>query len=170
MEHGIRQAVLTLANVVLTNWLRLHNDRYPPATIICRCKATAHEQERRDGVLLTAVGCMTYRRASYLCPVCHTGTYPLDERLGVRPGEISAALENVIANTGAHLLFGQAVTSLPGSPDSRCVPRPSTRPPKPIAPRSTRLKRPGARQAAIRRLFCGCNGRCSCRFPLAKDR
>ncbi len=106
MEKGVREAMLKLGNFLLTSWLALQNDRYPPATHPCRCGRTAHYRELREGVLLTVVGRLTYRRAYYLCEACHHGVYPLDERLGLRPGELSAELESLSALTGVQLPFG----------------------------------------------------------------
>jgi len=107
MERGIREMLVKLGNFLLTSWLALQNDRYPPETITCRCGATARYREMREGVLFTLFGRVTYRRAYYLCNSCHQGTYPLDERLGLRPGELSAELEGLSAMTGAQLPFGQ---------------------------------------------------------------
>ena len=107
MEQGVRTAMLTLGNTVLSTWLALQNDRYPAPTIPCRCGATAHYREMRDAVLHTVLGRIEYRRAYYVCPSCHEGTCPLDERLGLRPGELSAKLEDLSAQTGAQLPFGQ---------------------------------------------------------------
>jgi len=107
MEQGIRESMLKLARYLLSNWLALQNDRYPPDTHLCPCGAQAHYREMREGVLFTVVGRITYRRAYYLCDTCHQGTYPLDDRLGLRPGELSAELESLSALTGVQMPFGQ---------------------------------------------------------------
>ena len=106
MERDVRTAMLKLGNLMLTNWLALQNPAYPPQTVSCRCGAQASYKEMREGVLWTVVGRVLYHRAYYLCATCHQGTFPLDERLGVRPGEISAELEDLTACTGAQLPFG----------------------------------------------------------------
>jgi hypothetical protein len=92
MEQGVREAMLKLGNTLLTDWLALQNDQYPAETVPCHCGAQAPYREMREGVLFTTLGRVTYRRAYYLCDGCHQGSYPLDERLGLRPGEISADL------------------------------------------------------------------------------
>lgn len=106
MEKGVRQAMVELGNTLLTTWLSTQNDRYPADTVACRCGAQARYFGMREGVLHTTVGRITFSRAYYLCDTCHAGTYPLDERLGLRPGAISADLERLTALTGAHLPFG----------------------------------------------------------------
>jgi len=40
----------------------------------------------------------------------HQGTYPLDERLGLRPGELSAELESLSALTGVQMPLDKGVT------------------------------------------------------------
>jgi hypothetical protein len=59
-------------------------------------------------VLHSVLGRVEYRRAYYLCPACHQGGYPLDERLGLRPGELSAEMESLTGMTGAQLPFEKA--------------------------------------------------------------
>jgi hypothetical protein len=108
MEKGVRQAMVDLGNTLLTTWLSVQNDRYPTDAITCRCGAQAAYVAMREGVLYTTLGRITYSRSYYLCDSCHEGTYPLDKRLGLRPGAISADLERLTALTGAQLPFGHS--------------------------------------------------------------
>lgn len=105
MERRVRQALLRIGQFLLGAWLALQEGPYPAATIRCRCGGDAEYQFKREGVLLTLLGNTRYRRAYYVCPKCHTGTYPLDERLGLRPGELSAELESLLGMTGAQTPF-----------------------------------------------------------------
>lgn len=108
MEKGVRQAMVDLGNTLLTTWLSVQNDRYPADAVACRCGAQAAYVGMREGVLFTTVGRITYSRSYYVCDACHEGVYPLDKRLGLRPGAISADLECLTALTGAHLPFGHS--------------------------------------------------------------
>ena len=113
MERRTRQAVLDMGRFLMGAWLGLLDRSYPESEIKCRCGAKAHYQCRRDGELPTVLGTVhsalfePHRRAYYLCARCHEGTYPLDEQLGLRRGEISAELESLLGMTGALLTFGK---------------------------------------------------------------
>jgi hypothetical protein len=81
-------------------------ERYPAAEMACRgCGQGMAFVRRRSAQLRTVMGPTTVKRAYYLCPFCHRGHYPLDERLGLRPNALSLELERVAALTGALLPF-----------------------------------------------------------------
>ncbi len=54
---------------------------------------------------LTLQGRVYYRRAYYGCPHCHQGHYPLDRRLGIQPGEMSAEVIRLAALAGVQDAF-----------------------------------------------------------------
>lgn len=109
MERGIRQMLLKLGQFLMVAWLAMQESPYPEETRPCpHCGEEATYQFRREATLLTIVGQVTYRRAYYLCPQCHKGHYPLDDKLGLRPGEMSAELESLTAMTGVQLPFEQS--------------------------------------------------------------
>ena len=79
-----------------------------PAPVPCRCGGTAMFERHREGTVMTTMGQIRVKRAYYLCPKCHRGTYPLDERLGFCAGGLSAALQDALALIGVHLPFEMA--------------------------------------------------------------
>ena len=106
MERGIRQMLVRLGQFLMSAWLALQEDAYPEETRDCpHCGQEAAYQFKREATLLTIVGQVTYRRAYYLCAECHKGHYPLDDQLGLRPGELSAEMESLTAMTGVQLPF-----------------------------------------------------------------
>lgn len=109
MERGIRQMLLKLGQFLLGAWLALQEEPYPAETMVCpHCEAEARYQFKREASLLSLVGMVMYRRAYYLCAECHQGHYPIDDRLGLRPRELSAELESLTAMTGVQLPFEQS--------------------------------------------------------------
>ena len=78
---------------------------YPESEIECDCGAQASYIRRRPATLHTLMGKIKIERAYYLCPSCHQGTYPLDQKLGLRPNQLSAELSRLAAMTGVELPF-----------------------------------------------------------------
>lgn len=107
MEQRVRARMLELGRLLLGAWLADEEEHYPPETVPCGCGGAAVYERRREGVLYTTLGTVRYQRAYYLCPACHQGQYPLDTRLGLRPGEMSAALESLVGLTGALVPFAK---------------------------------------------------------------
>jgi hypothetical protein len=106
IERNIREMLLKVGQFLLTTWLAMQSSKYPEKEIECiYCSAEAEYQYQRPGTLLTIIGQVSYKRAYYVCPYCHQGHYPLDKRLGLRPGQISAELENLSGMTGAQMPF-----------------------------------------------------------------
>jgi len=109
MERGIRQAMMKLGRFLMGSWLALQESQYPEKSRRCpHCGEEATYQYKRKATLLTIVGQVSYRRAYYLCAQCHRGHYPLDDQLGLRPGELSAEMESLTAMTGVQLPFEQS--------------------------------------------------------------
>lgn len=109
MERNIRQMLLKLGQFLLSAWLALQENVYPAEARPCpHCGGQAAYQFKRSAILLTIVGQVEYKRAYYLCAACQHGHYPLDQHLGLRPGQISAELESLTGMTGVQLPFGQS--------------------------------------------------------------
>jgi hypothetical protein len=108
MERGTREMVVQLGQFLLATWLAAQETPYPADTVPCACGGQAKYEFRRAGVLHTILGTVNYQRAYYLCPTCRQGHYPLDDQLGLRPGELSAELESLTAMTGVQLPFEQS--------------------------------------------------------------
>jgi len=107
MERQIRQMLLKLGQFLLGAWLAMLVEPYPAERVACECGGEAEYQFNRSGTLLTILGQIEYKRPYYLCASCQKGIYPLDQKLGLRPGQMSAELESLSGMTGAQLSFGQ---------------------------------------------------------------
>ena len=109
MERNIRHRLLKLGQFLLGAWLAFQENVYPAETSPCpHCDGRANYQFKRSAILLTLLGQVDYSRAYYLCSACQQGHCPLDQKLGLRPGQISAELESLTGMTGAQLPFGQS--------------------------------------------------------------
>jgi hypothetical protein len=107
METVVRQMTHELGNAVMQQWLEAQDEKYPADEQRCpACGEMAAYERRRRGMSLNLQGRVYYRRAYYGCPHCHQGHYPLDRRLGIQPGEMSAEVMGLAALAGVQDAFG----------------------------------------------------------------
>ena len=112
MEVEVKHMLHEVGGEVLRQWLEAQDGKYPADEQGCACGQKAHYVRRREGVSLTLLGRVRYRRAYYVCDACHTGQYPLDERLGIEPGQMSAEVVKVAALLGVEDAFGTSRETL----------------------------------------------------------
>jgi hypothetical protein len=105
LEHGLRQLLKQAGAQALGQGLSALETPYPEPQVVCSCGQWAHYQFRRQAKTLTVFDWVTYRRAYYLCTHCHQGQYPLDQRLGLQPGQVSAGLAPLLALAGVETAF-----------------------------------------------------------------
>lgn len=105
MEVAIRQMTYEVGHAVMQQWLEAQDEKYPAGEQPCRCGEQAVYVRRREGMTLTLQGRVYYRRAYYLCRHCGWGQYPLDERLGIQPGEMSEQVVRQAALVGVQDAF-----------------------------------------------------------------
>lgn len=108
VESETREMLRELGASSLSTFLQEQDDAYPQAEIRCSCGEPANYQYRRSAQTLSVFGWVSYRRAYYLCPSCHQGTMPLDRRMGLEPGKVSAGLAPLLAMGGTRDSFGEA--------------------------------------------------------------
>jgi hypothetical protein len=108
MEQQIRRFLRWLGNFMLSMWLNQEELQRPAKTKPCpHCQEAARYHGRREGTLHTMFGMVKYRRAYYTCATCHQGHYPLDDRLGLRPNQMSAEVERLAGLVGVQTAFGK---------------------------------------------------------------
>lgn len=107
LEQGLRQLLKQAGAQALGQGLSALDAPYPEPWIACPCGAMAQYQFRRTAKTFTVFGWVAYRRTYYLCAHCHQGQYPLDQRLGLEPGQVSAGLAPLLALAGVETAFGE---------------------------------------------------------------
>lgn len=108
MEQEIRRQMVEAGRQALAQCLANRQEKYPAATYPCPgCGKDAAYVRQRKGTLRTTLGQVKYQRSYYLCDNCRQGTYPLDNRLGLRPNEMSAELERLGGMVGVEISFGK---------------------------------------------------------------
>jgi len=108
-EKMTLQNMKELGNAFLGSLLNLNVSAYPAQAVPCPCGQTATYQRMRPAHVTTLLGTITLERPYYLCGGCHHGLAPLDQRLGLCAGGLSAGLEEILALLGAQLPFEEAV-------------------------------------------------------------
>ena len=108
MEVEVKGMLQEVGNALMSAWLEAQEGKYPADRQACECGEQARYVRRRAGVSLTLLGRVSYRRAYYVCPHCHQGHYPLDHRLGIRPGQMSDEVVKVAALVGVEDAYGSS--------------------------------------------------------------
>jgi hypothetical protein len=112
MEKSIKEVGQAVGKEIIEWWLEAQESKYAPVEQACQCGGQAKYVRRRRGVSITLQGRVSYRRAYYLCPECGRGYYPLDKRLGIKPGEMSDEVVKQAALLGVQDAFGAAQETL----------------------------------------------------------
>lgn len=106
IEQTTRDVLQEVGRQTVENTLKSLNSPYPEPTMACGCGDEATYIRRRPACLHTIFGKLEVKRAYYLCSTCHQGTFPLDQKLGLRPNALSAELTRLAAMVGVQLPFG----------------------------------------------------------------
>lgn len=72
MEVAVKQMVAAVGNEILRQWVEAQE--YPADEVPCACGGKAGYVRRREGVSLTLLGRVPYRRTYYVCEHCHRGS------------------------------------------------------------------------------------------------
>ena len=74
----------------------------------CECQGKQKYMFRREAVILSVFGRVSYKRRYYTCPSCGNGLCPLDKRLHLAPGEVTAGLAELLALAGVETAFAES--------------------------------------------------------------
>lgn len=108
IEGCMREMLQAAGNQALTQYLNSQEAAYVEPELPCACGETAVYHSHRTAKTLTVFGWVAYRRSYYTCSACHEGQAPLDQQLGLEPGQVSAGLAPLLALAGVNTSFGQS--------------------------------------------------------------
>jgi hypothetical protein len=108
IEGTMREMLRDVGAHCLGVYLTQQDEVYPKSEAPCPCGGQAAYRERREAKIFSVFGWVPYRRAYYLCPTCHKGQTPLDRRLGLEPGKVSAGLAPLLASAGVSTSFDKS--------------------------------------------------------------
>jgi hypothetical protein len=109
VETGMREFLRAVGAAALGSYLERADQAAPmDEEQTCVCGSKSKYQFRRVGVILSVFGRVSYKRRYYTCPVCHKGRSPLDQRMGIEAGEVTAGLAELLALAGVEVAFEEA--------------------------------------------------------------
>jgi Uncharacterised protein family (UPF0236) len=111
MEQAVQSVVHRVGCSAVKEWLDGQEAKYPAEKVACDCGKQAQYVRQRAAVSITLHGKITYRRAYYLCE-CGQGQCPLDQRLAIEPGQMSAELKTLAALFGVQEAYATSRTTL----------------------------------------------------------
>jgi hypothetical protein len=107
MENSAKAMTLNLGNEIIVHWLEAQEQKYPDDEKTCpHCGNQAKYVRRRTGKSITLQGDVAYKRNYYVCDDCHCGFYPLDMKLGIKPGQMSDEVVQLAGLFGIEDAFG----------------------------------------------------------------
>lgn len=109
VETGIRELLQKVGAEGLKRYLE-HADETAPQEkeVDCECQGKQQYLFRREAVILSVFGRVSYKRRYYVCDKCGCGMYPLDKRLQIEAGEVTAGLAELLALAGIETAFAEA--------------------------------------------------------------
>jgi Uncharacterised protein family (UPF0236) len=107
IEQTLRELAKEATGMGLREVMEAKEEKYA-ARIICACGAEAEPRGQREAVVWSVFGKVKYQRRYYLCAHCHRGQSPLDERLGLRPGQSTPGLASLLGILGVETSFEEA--------------------------------------------------------------
>src|SRR5919204_4868779 len=108
MEGMMRELVKEAANVGMQRVLEHGEETYGSREVLCPCGQKAQFVSKRSAVLWTVFGKVDYQRRYYLCPKCHQGQSPLDQKYGIVPGQTTPTLASLLGVLGVEVSFEEA--------------------------------------------------------------
>jgi hypothetical protein len=106
VETQLREVLRQIGAAALGQYLSAQSAE-PAPRIACVCGGEKVFQRQREASLISVFGRVTYQRSYYAGCACGKGQAPLDQKLGLKPGGVSAGLTELLALGGIELAFEQ---------------------------------------------------------------
>jgi len=107
VEDGLREALRQVGSRALGSYIS-RREGNPVGAVTCGCGERAPRLAKRDAKVISVFGKISYQREYYLCRACGQGQCPLDQRLGIEPGQVTPGLAKLLALAGVEVAFEEA--------------------------------------------------------------
>ena len=109
VETGMRDLLRQVGAEGLKRYLERADEAEPlEKEKECECQGKQQYLFRRGAVILSVFGRVSYKRRYYTCASCRDGLYPLDKRLHLAAGEVTAGLAELLALAGVETAFAES--------------------------------------------------------------
>lgn len=108
VETTMREFLREVGNKALGQYLEEKDEQLRQVENLCRCGGTMKYLFRRQATILSVFGRVQYCRGYHTCEQCHAGQAPLDRRMGIEAGQVTAGLAELLALAGVEVAFEEA--------------------------------------------------------------
>lgn len=108
IEMELRTMLVEVGAQALGRYLEKQDETEREEAVECGCGEAMTYRCKREATIVSVFGRVKYRRGYHSCTICHIGQAPLDERLGIEAGQVSAGLAELLALAGVEIAFEEA--------------------------------------------------------------
>ena len=109
VETGMRKLLRKVGAEALKRYLERVDESEPlEKSKACECQGQQEYQFRREAVIVSVFGRVRYKRRYFSCGSCGSGQSPLDKRLHMVPGAVTAGLAELLALAGVESAFEES--------------------------------------------------------------
>lgn len=108
VETRMREFLREVGGQALGNYLEQQDEQLRERAVVCECGEPMSYQCKRPATIVSVFGRVRYHRGYYLCEECHARQSPLDRRIGIEAGQVTAGLAELLALAGVEIAFEEA--------------------------------------------------------------
>ena len=109
VETGMRELLQKVGAEGLKRYLEQVDQAEPQEKEMeCECQGKQRYLFRREAVILSVFGRVRYKRRYHVCNKCGRGLSPLDKRLHIAAGEVTAGLAELLGLAGVETAFAES--------------------------------------------------------------
>lgn len=109
VETGMRELLQKVGAEGLKRYLEQADQAEPQEKEMeCECQGKQRYLFRREAVILSVFGRVRYKRRYHVCNKCGRGQSPLDKRMHIAAGEVTAGLAELLALAGVETAFAES--------------------------------------------------------------
>jgi hypothetical protein len=108
VETSMRALVREVGVQALGKYLEQQDEQMREREVVCACGEAMTYLCKRPATIVSVFGRVRYRRGYHLCEECHARQSPVDRRLGIEAGQVTAGLAELLALAGVEIAFEEA--------------------------------------------------------------